>query len=316
MVAAAVGAPLMAAEWLGFMPHLDAPGTMPFWLAVAAVSLFVLVYSAGHMFVGAWKSFRAHNANMDTLIALGTGAAWVYSALVVVFPGSVPASARHAYFEAAAIIIALINPARRWKCARAARPRRRSSVLLDCSPRLRASFEMGRRWTFPFRKWAWTKPCACARARKSPVDGVIIEGHSSVDESMLTGEPMPVEKTWRRGDRRHAQHLRHLPVPGQTHRRRHRAGAHYRNGAPRAVEQTRHRTAGGQDFLGVRADSADHRGADLARLVQSRPRTEAVVHAGDHDDGCSSSPVRARSGSRRRSPSWSGSARPPSSASL
>ena len=80
----------MAAEWLGFLPHVDAPGTTPFWLAVAVISLFVLVYSAGHMFTGAWKSFRAHNANMDTLIALGTGAAWVYSALVVVFPGSVP----------------------------------------------------------------------------------------------------------------------------------------------------------------------------------------------------------------------------------
>ena len=104
MVAAAVGAPLMAAERIGILPHLDAPGVLPFWLAVAAVSLFVLVYSAGHMFVGAWKSFRAHNASMDTLIATlvtpGYSAWWCFS------PHGA-GSARHAYFEAAAIIIAI-----------------------------------------------------------------------------------------------------------------------------------------------------------------------------------------------------------------
>ena len=145
MVAAAVGAPLMAAEWLGFMPHLDTPGALPFWLAVAAVSLFVLIYSAGHMFVGAWKSFRAHNANMDTLIALGTGAAWVYSALVVVFPGSVPESSRHAYFEAAAIIIALINLGQALEMRARGKPRRPSSASSDCNPRPRVSFETERK---------------------------------------------------------------------------------------------------------------------------------------------------------------------------
>jgi Cu+-exporting ATPase len=88
---------------------LHSPSGRIFWLAVGAATLFVLVYAGGHFFRGAWKSFRAHNANMDTLIALGTGAAWVYSILVVLFPDLVPSLARHAYFEAAAIIISLIN---------------------------------------------------------------------------------------------------------------------------------------------------------------------------------------------------------------
>ncbi|MBI3778243.1 MAG: cation transporter, partial [Gammaproteobacteria bacterium] len=101
-VAAAVGLPLFVADPLDWLPHLATPPGYVFWSAVGLATLFVLVYAGGHFFRGAWKSFRAHNANMDTLIALGTGAAWVYSMLVVIFPGIVPSLARHAYFEAAA----------------------------------------------------------------------------------------------------------------------------------------------------------------------------------------------------------------------
>ena len=194
MVAAAVGAPLMAAEWLGFMPHLDAPGTMPFWLAVAAVSLFVLVYSAGHMFVGAWKSFRAHNANMDTLIALGTGAAWVYSALVVVFPGSVPESARHAYFEAAAIIIALINLGQALEMRARGKTSEAIKRLIGLQPKTARVIRNGQEMDVPISEVGLDETLRVRPGEKIPVDGVIVDGHSLVDESMLTGEPMPVEK--------------------------------------------------------------------------------------------------------------------------
>src|SRR3989344_5368412 len=88
-VAAAVGFPLFVAEPLGLLPHLSCLGGRLFWGGLGFATLFVLVYAGGHFFRGAWKSCRAHHANMDTLIALGTGAAWVYSMLVVVFPGIV-----------------------------------------------------------------------------------------------------------------------------------------------------------------------------------------------------------------------------------
>jgi P-type Cu+ transporter len=90
IVAAVVGFPLMLAEPLGLMPLLDSASGRMFWLAIGAITLWVLFYAGGHFFRGAWKAFRAHNANMDTLIALGTGAAWVYSILVVIFPDMVP----------------------------------------------------------------------------------------------------------------------------------------------------------------------------------------------------------------------------------
>ena len=194
MVAAAVGAPLMAAEWLGFLPHVDAPGALPFWLAVAAVSLFVLVYSAGHMFVGAWKSFRAHNANMDTLIALGTGAAWVYSALVVLFPAIVPATARHAYFEAAAIIIALINLGQALEMRARGKTSEAIKRLIGLQPKTARVVRNGVEQDVPISEVGLDETLRVRPGEKIPVDGVIVEGHSSVDESMLTGEPMPVEK--------------------------------------------------------------------------------------------------------------------------
>ncbi len=100
-VAALVGLPLFVAEPLGWLPMISDPGGQRFWLLVGIATLAVLIYSGGHFFRGAWQQLRVRSSNMDTLIALGTGAAWCYSMAVVVFPDSVPSLARHAYFEAA-----------------------------------------------------------------------------------------------------------------------------------------------------------------------------------------------------------------------
>jgi len=76
---------------------------------VSAILTFpVLAWSGNQFFVGAWNGLRNHNTNMDTLVALGTGAAWAYSAVVVFAPGLFPAGTRGMYFEVAVIVIALI----------------------------------------------------------------------------------------------------------------------------------------------------------------------------------------------------------------
>ena len=69
----------------------------------------MLLSSGKRFFIGAWKAFKLHNANMDTLIALGTGSAWFFSTVLVLFPFMAPENVQHVYFEAAVIIIALIN---------------------------------------------------------------------------------------------------------------------------------------------------------------------------------------------------------------
>ncbi len=195
IVAALVGAPLMAVEGLGFLPHIDDAGARGFWLAVAAASLFVLVYAGGHFFRGAWKSLRAHNANMDTLIALGTGAAWLYSALIVLLPDIVPPAARHAYFEAAAIIIALINLGQALETRARGKTSAAIKRLIGLQPKTARVLREGVERDVPIEEVGLDDTVRVRPGEKIPVDGVIVDGRSTLDESMLTGEPMPVEKT-------------------------------------------------------------------------------------------------------------------------
>ena len=194
VVAAAVGFPLFVAEPLGWLPMLDTSGGRGFWLLIGAVTLFVLVYSAGHMFVGAWKAAQAHHATMDTLIALGTGAAWVYSILVVAFPGIVPSLARHAYFEAAAIIIALINLGQALEMRARGKTSEAIKRLIGLQPKTARVIRNGVELDVPISEVGLDETVRVRPGEKIPVDGAIVEGHSSVDESMLTGEPMPVAK--------------------------------------------------------------------------------------------------------------------------
>ena len=194
IVAALIGGPLMILEPFGLMPHLDAAGALPFWLAVGAASLFVLVYAGGHFFTGAWKAFRGHNANMDTLIALGTGAAWVYSMLVVLFPLIVPSAARHAYFEAAAIIIALINLGQALEMRARGKTSEAIKRLIGLQPKTARVVRDGREVDIPIAEVGLDDSVRVRPGDKIPVDGEIVDGHSTIDESMLTGEPMPVEK--------------------------------------------------------------------------------------------------------------------------
>ena len=191
-VAAVVGLPLMLAEPLGWLPTLAA-GQI-FWWLVGAATLGVLIYSGGHFFIGAWKSFRGHNANMDTLIALGTGSAWVYSMAVTLSPGLVPSMAQHAYFEAAAVIIALINLGSALEMRARGKTSEAIKRLIGLQPKTARVVRDGRELDIPIAEVGLHETLRVRPGEKIPVDGRIIDGHSSVDESMLTGEPLPVEK--------------------------------------------------------------------------------------------------------------------------
>lgn len=79
------------------------------WLSIGAITLLVMILSGAHFYRSAWKSLRNRTATMDTLVALGTAVAWLYSAAVVLFPEHFPDAARHLYFEACTMIIGLIN---------------------------------------------------------------------------------------------------------------------------------------------------------------------------------------------------------------
>ena len=194
VVAAVVGIPLFISGLLGFMPGVATIADRLFWTVIAALTLFVLYYSGGHFFSGAWKSFRAHNANMDTLIALGTGSAWVYSSIIIVYPNLVPAEGRHVYFEAAAIIIALINLGSALEMRARGKTSEAIKRLIGLQPKTARVIREGKEVDVPIEEVGLNETLRIRPGEKIAVDGKIIEGHSSVDESMLTGEAMPVKK--------------------------------------------------------------------------------------------------------------------------
>jgi Cu+-exporting ATPase len=195
MVAGAVGVPQFIFGMLGWLPEPATSFGQGFWLMVGLATLFVLYYSGRHFFSGAWKSFLAHNANMDTLIALGTGSAWVYSMLVVLFPGMVPSLAQHAYFEAAAIIIALINLGSALEMRARGKTSEAIQRLIGLQPKTARVVRDGEEIDIPIDEVKLDEILRVRPGEKLAVDGIIIDGHSSVDESMLTGEPMPVAKS-------------------------------------------------------------------------------------------------------------------------
>jgi Cu+-exporting ATPase len=193
-VAALIGLPLLALGMLDWLPGLDSGHGRLFWLVAGIATLFVLAYSGRHFFIGAWKAFWVHNANMDTLIALGTGSAWVYSMLVVMFPDVVPSLARHAYFEAAAVIIALINLGSALEMRARGKTSEAIRRLVGLQPRTARVVREGKEMDILIGEVGLKETLRVRPGEKVPVDGVILEGHSSVDESMLTGEPIPVRK--------------------------------------------------------------------------------------------------------------------------
>jgi Cu+-exporting ATPase len=164
------------------------------WLTLGVVTLGVMTVTGGHFFSGAWKAFRHHNANMDTLIALGTGTAWVYSMTVASIPDALPEMARHVYFEASAMIIGLINLGQALELRAKGKTSEAVRRLLDLRAKTARVIRDGEEQDLPVEQVRAGDHIRVRPGEKLPVDGEITEGSTRVDESMLTGEPMPVSK--------------------------------------------------------------------------------------------------------------------------
>ena len=169
-----------------------------FWVIVSYLTLRIMQYSGGHFYRGAIKSWEHRQANMDTLVALGTGAAWVYSTVAIFFAHGLPPMSRHAYFEAAVTVLAFIN----LGGALETRARGKSSAairqLIGLQPRTARVIREGVEMDIPISDVGLDETLRVRPGEKIPVDGEVIEGESSIDESMLTGEALPVTK--RAGD--------------------------------------------------------------------------------------------------------------------
>lgn len=193
IVALLVGIPVMVWGMIGDNMMVTEANRSA-WLAIGLVTLAVMVFAGGHFYTSAWKSLKNGTATMDTLVALGTGVAWLYSMSVNLWPQWFPPEARHLYYEASAMIIGLINLGHMLE----ARARQRSSKalekLLDLTPpTARVVTESGEK-SVPLAEVQPGAILRLATGDRVPVDGEITEGEAWLDEAMLTGEPVPQQK--------------------------------------------------------------------------------------------------------------------------
>ncbi|EKC6208099.1 copper-exporting P-type ATPase CopA [Cronobacter sakazakii] len=200
-LALAVGVPVMIWGMFGDnMMVTDANRSL--WLVIGLITLGVMIFAGGHFYTSAWKSLRNRSATMDTLVALGTGAAWLYSMSVNLWPQHFPMEARHLYYEASAMIIGLINLGHMLE----ARARQRSSKalerLLDLTPPVARVVTPEGEKSVPLAEVTPGMTLRLTTGDRVPVDGDITDGEGWFDEAMLTGEPVPQQKA--AGDAIHA----------------------------------------------------------------------------------------------------------------
>jgi len=194
----------LVAMALAQSPVIKANGVIEvIYYVVAGLGWVLLLLTAGvmtwagrHFYVRAWKSFLHHTADMNTLIAVGTGAAFIYSVIATVAPEFFRARgvAPDVYYEAVIIIIALILTGNAFE----ARAKRQTSAALralaDLQPKLARVERGGRELDLPIEQVIAGDLILVRPGERIPVDGEVTSGASAVDESMLTGESLPVEK--------------------------------------------------------------------------------------------------------------------------
>ena len=168
----------------------------------------VVLWCGGPFFQRAWISLRNRNLNMFTLISLGTGTAYIYSVIAAALPGLLPRAfhvyhetgasgtgAPPVYFEAAAVIITLVILGQILELGARARSSAAIRSLLDLTPKTARVIDIdGNEKDAPLAEVHHGDRLRVRPGEKIPVDGIVLEGESFVDESMVTGESMPVEK--------------------------------------------------------------------------------------------------------------------------
>jgi len=172
--------------WTGAWSHAPWVNVL-FW----ALATPVQFYTGLGYYRGGWVSLRNRSANMDVLVALGSTTAYAYSVAVVLLPGL----GGHVYFETSAVILTLIKLGKLLEARTKGRTGGAIRRLLGLRPRTAVRLdERGREETVPLAAVRVGDRLLVRPGERIPVDGVILEGHSAVDESMLTGEPIPADK--------------------------------------------------------------------------------------------------------------------------
>ncbi|WP_198264597.1 heavy metal translocating P-type ATPase [sulfur-oxidizing endosymbiont of Gigantopelta aegis] len=198
--AGSVGATLMTAEHFNWFPELSSNtqfygiSTQLFWFIVALVCLFTMWFSGRNYYITAVKQAKHLSSNMDTLVALGTSAAWLSSLLIIIDPEFIPGGG-HLYLDAGVIILAFLQFGHALEVKAKRTTSESIASIVELAPKTATIIYENSDVTLPVSLLQMGDLIKVKPGERIAIDGSIVEGSSTVDESMLTGEPLAVKKS-------------------------------------------------------------------------------------------------------------------------
>jgi len=165
------------------------------WMGMGILALPVMFWAGSQFYTGAWAAFKNRSANMHTLIATGISAAWLYSTAAVLFPGLFPeAHLADQFYDVVFVVVALVVLGMALEIRAKGRSSEAIKKLIGLQAKTARVIRDGKEINVPVEEVVLDDIILVRPGEKIPVDGVVIEGSSAIDESMITGEPIPVEK--------------------------------------------------------------------------------------------------------------------------
>ncbi len=200
-VAAIITVPVMIFSYPDMIPGVRTwmtPGSDArriVWAILGVLTLPVLFWSGSHFFSGMWQGLKHRQANMHTLIATGISAAWIYSTIAVAVPAIFPSMAlAEVFYDVTAVVVALVNLGLAMELKAKGRTSEAIKKLIGLQAKTARVVRDGTEIDIPVDAVLVQDTVIVRPGEKIAVDGVVIDGQSSIDESMITGESMPVEK--------------------------------------------------------------------------------------------------------------------------
>ena len=194
IIPAVLGVILLLSEWFNLLPAPSGMSNRIFLASLALLTLGVMAYAGKMIYQSAWQAAKHFFSNMHTLIALGTGAAWIFSAIVIAMPHLLPEAGHNLYLDAAVIIIAFINLGSYLETRAQQNTSAALKQLINLQAKTARVMRDGEEIEISIEQVQLGDSIRVKPGEKIPVDGDVIEGQSHIDESMVTGEPLATTK--------------------------------------------------------------------------------------------------------------------------
>lgn len=198
--AAIIAIPFLVISYADFLglPEIFREGSTSLrfiWMIMGIFSLPVMFWSGSQFYTGAWNAFKNRSANMHTLVATGISAAWIYSAVATLFPAIFPSqSLANQFYDAIAVVVALVVLGMALEIRAKGKSSEAIKKLIGLQAKTARVLRDGKEIDIPVEEVVLDEIIIVRPGEKVPVDGVLVEGSSSIDESMITGESIPIEK--------------------------------------------------------------------------------------------------------------------------